>query len=129
MVSTLESTTSAIQLKEDSLLAQASDKDFVYRRVHPDDFYKGFPDVLEGLTPVGTNTKQLLVNRYNELFPRLADIYKIFVIEDVQKNRIIGAGSVVIERKFIRSLGLVGHIEDVVVEKSYRGKNLGGRLI
>ena len=29
----------------------------------------------------------------------------------------------------MRSLGLCGHIEDIVVDKSTRGKNLGKRII
>ena len=63
------------------------------------------------------------------MFPRLEDMYKIIVIEDVRRERIIGAGSLIIERKFIRDLGLAGHIEDIVVDKSYRGKQLGKRII
>ena len=35
----------------------------------------------------------------------------------------------ILEKKFIRSLGLAGHIEDIVVREGYRGKNLGLRLI
>jgi len=34
-----------------------------------------------------------------------------------------------IERKFLRSTGICGHIEDVAVDSSYRGKHLGVRLI
>ena len=69
------------------------------------------------------------MQRYDELFPRLEKFYKILVIEDLRKQKIIGAGSVIIESKFVRNLGLCGHIEDIVVDKSYRGKNLGRRLI
>ena len=56
-------------------------------------------------------------------------MYKIIVIEDVRSERIIGAGSLIIEKKFIRDLGTSGHIEDIVVDKTYRGKNLGKRII
>lgn len=41
----------------------------------------------------------------------------------------IGCGSLILEKKFIRSLGVAGHIEDIVVQEGYRGKNLGLRLI
>ena len=63
------------------------------------------------------------------MFPRLEDIYKIIVIEDVKKEKIIGAGSFILEHKFIRNLGFAGHIEDIVVDSTYRGKNLGKRII
>ena len=59
----------------------------------------------------------------------MEDIYKIIVIEDVRKEKIIGAGSLFVEKKFIRDLGVCGHIEDIVVDKTYRGKNLGKRII
>ena len=63
------------------------------------------------------------------MFPRLSDTYKIIVIEDRAKGKIIGAGSLIVEMKFIRDLGLAGHIEDIVVDKTYRGKNLGKKVI
>ena len=47
----------------------------------------------------------------------------------MQEKRVIGTGSLVIERKFTRELGICGHIEDIVVSEAYRGKNLGRRLI
>ena len=63
------------------------------------------------------------------MFPRLEDIYKIIVVEDVARGKIIGAGTLIMESKFIRNLGVAGHIEDIVVDKTYRGKNLGIRVI
>ena len=68
------------------------------------------------------------MQRFDELFPRLADMYKIIVIEDLRKQRIIGTGTVIIESKFIRDLGLAGHIENVVIYENYRVKNLGRRI-
>ena len=41
----------------------------------------------------------------------------------------IGAGTLILEKKFIRGLGTAAHIEDIVVKPGYRGKNLGLRLI
>lgn len=49
----------------------------------------------------------------------------VIVIEDVLKHHIAAAGTLLIELKFLRGGGLVGHIEDIVTDKSYRGKNLG----
>ena len=78
---------------------------------------------------VGDVTKTEFEQRYNKLFPAMADTYKILVIFDVKKQEVIGAGSLIIEHKFIRQLGTAGHIEDIVVKPGYRGKNLGLRLI
>ena len=40
-----------------------------------------------------------------------------------------GDGTVFIERKFLRGLSSVGHIEDIAVDKSQQGKKLGLRII
>ena len=67
--------------------------------------------------------------QYTEMFPIKQDTYKIIVIVDVAKQRVIASGSLIIEKKFIRQLGTAGHIEDIVVQEGYRGKHLGLRLI
>lgn len=37
---------------------------------------------------------------------------------DTTQERLVGAATVFFERKFIRGCGLVGHIEDVVVDSN-----------
>lgn len=49
----------------------------------------------------------------------------VIVIEDVLKQHVAAAGTLLVELKFLRGGGLAGHIEDIVTDKSYRGKNLG----
>ena len=56
------------------------------------------------------------------------DTYYILVICDSQ-DAVVGTGAVIVERKFIHNLGLVGHIEDIAVAKDQQGKKLGLRLI
>ena len=63
------------------------------------------------------------------MFPLRSDVYKIVVIFDVEKQRVVGSGSLVLEKKFIRQLGTAGHIEDIVISEGYRGKHLGLRMI
>ena len=41
----------------------------------------------------------------------------------------VGCGSVIVERKFVRGAGLVAHIEDIAVSKSMQGRKLGLRII
>jgi glucosamine-phosphate N-acetyltransferase len=57
------------------------------------------------------------------------DEYYIVVVEQVSINKIVASGCVLVESKFIRNCGKVGHIEDIVVDNSQRGKNLGKRII
>ncbi|KAI3471936.1 hypothetical protein Pfo_028624 [Paulownia fortunei] len=60
----------------------------------------------------------------NRLFYRRRDVSK-----DNNSGKIVATGSVFIEKKFIRNCGKVGHIEDVVVDSSVRGKHLGKKII
>ncbi|CAG8745029.1 17800_t:CDS:2, partial [Acaulospora morrowiae] len=45
------------------------------------------------------------------------------------EDRVVGAGTIFVERKFIHSTGLVGHIEDIAVDENQQGKKLGLRII
>ena len=55
--------------------------------------------------------------------------YQTVVAHDEQSNRLVGAATLLIQRKFIRSCGQAAHIEDVVVDNSMRGRGVGKRLI
>lgn len=59
-------------------------------------------DALSFLTQVGQVSEQDFNKRFNELYPAQNETYKILVIVDVEKDRVIGAGSLIIEKKFIR---------------------------
>ena len=43
--------------------------------------------------------------------------------------QIVACGSIIIERKFTRSGGIIGHIEDIAVSKSMQGRKLGLKII
>ena len=43
------------------------------------------------------------------MFPQLSDTYKIIVLIDNQTNKIIGSGSLILEKKFIRDAGIVSN--------------------
>ena len=57
------------------------------------------------------------------------DTYYTLVVLDKATDRIVGVGCVFIERKFLRGLGKVGHIEDIAVDPSVQGKKIGLRII
>lgn len=97
------------------------------RPLELEDFHKGFVQLLTQLTAVG-NINQ---NEFERQFATMkaAGQYFITVIEDTRSNRIIGAASLVTEYKFIHGCGLRGRLEDVVVNNTYRGKQLGKLIV
>ncbi|RXG51107.1 putative glucosamine 6-phosphate N-acetyltransferase [Armadillidium vulgare] len=57
------------------------------------------------------------------------DHYYVTVIEDLNKGKVIGAATLSVEFKFIRGCAKRGRLEDVVVDSSYRGKQLGKLIV
>jgi len=51
--------------------------------------------------------------------------YYVIVVEDTNTKQVVASCSLVIEKKFIRQCTKRGRIEDVVVDGSCRGKQLG----
>jgi len=55
--------------------------------------------------------------------------YLCIVIEEESSNELVGSATLVVERKFLRGGGMVGHVEDVVVHPRMQGKKLGVSLL
>ena len=53
----------------------------------------------------------------------------IFIIENLNNDEIITSGTLLIEPKLINNFGLVGHIEDIIVDKRYRQLGLGKIIV
>ncbi len=66
-------------------------------------------------------------NQFQHFVSTLHNDHIILVIEDQQK--IISCGTILIETKILHNLGKVGHIEDIITHKSYRGQGLGKKII
>lgn len=55
--------------------------------------------------------------------------YYTVVGEHGPTKKLVASATLFVERKFIHACGAAGHIEDVVVDKSMRGRNLGLKLM
>ena len=64
---------------------------------------------------------------FEELFDIINSNSTIWVIEE--DGKLIGTGTILYEYKFIRNISKCAHIEDVCINKDYRGKNYGTLLI
>ncbi|KAL3825766.1 hypothetical protein ACJIZ3_021795 [Penstemon smallii] len=100
------------------------------RKLEISDKNKGFIELLQQLTVCDSVSDEAFLERFQEI-AKYGDDHVICVIQDDNSNsgRIVATGSLFIEKKFIRNCGKVGHIEDVVVDSSVRGKQLGKKII
>ncbi|EIE21503.1 acyl-CoA N-acyltransferase, partial [Coccomyxa subellipsoidea C-169] len=89
----------------------------------------GFPDILSQLTTVGEVSQEAFTGMHLLGLLCLDTDNAVASCADPEKGKIVATASLLIERKFIRSCGKAGHIEDVVVDQTYRGKRLGQRVI
>jgi glucosamine-phosphate N-acetyltransferase len=62
--------------------------------------------LLSQLTEVGNLTAAKFVERFHEL-KNCRDVYFVIVIEDLAKGKLAAAGTIFIEKKFIRNAGKV----------------------
>ncbi|KZT02856.1 acyl-CoA N-acyltransferase [Laetiporus sulphureus 93-53] len=92
------------------------------------DYRRGHLSVLSVLTVVTDPGEEAWVAQFNALRAAARTYYSIVMV-DKASDGIVAVGTVFIERKFLRGLGSVGHIEDIAVDKSQQGKKLGLRII
>lgn len=101
--------------------------DYIIRPICRSDYHRGYLDVLRVLTTVGDISEAQWNARYDWMASRNDEYYLLVVCDG--SDRVVGTGSLIVERKFIHELGLVGHIEDIAVETGQQGKKLGLRII
>lgn len=101
--------------------------DYTIRPLRRSDYHRGYLDVLRVLTTVGDISEDRWNERFDWIQSRSDEYYMLVVCDGA--DRVVGTGSLIVERKFIHSLGLVGHIEDIAVEKGQQGMKLGLRII
>lgn len=95
------------------------------RRIENNDYYKDYLLLLEQLTIV--EKEKINYEQFKNFVKNLSNNHIIIVIED--NNKIIGSGTLLIENKVIHNMGLVGHIEDIVIHNNYRKQGLGKKII
>jgi len=101
--------------------------ELVWRPLQKDDYDRGICDLL-GQLSISNFTKQQFEERFAEMEAQ-KNVYYVVVCEDTKRNKLAAVGTLFVEKKFLRSGGSCGHVEDIVVDSTYRGKNLGLKLI
>ncbi|XP_038066678.1 glucosamine 6-phosphate N-acetyltransferase-like [Patiria miniata] len=99
----------------------------VLRPLSTADFERGYCQLLSGLTIVGEVTPEKYLATFNAM--KETGIYYATVVEDTSRNLIVATATLILEQKFIHECALRGRIEEVVVNKDYRGQQLGKLLM
>ncbi|EME28208.1 glucosamine-phosphate N-acetyltransferase [Galdieria sulphuraria] len=105
----------------------SSQENIIWRTLSSSDFDKGYTNLLSELSTVGSVEKSEFLSRLHQIqsYPD----YYILVAEDVTQSQVIASGTLLVELKFLHNCKSVGHIEDIVVSKLYRGLGLGKILV
>ena len=97
----------------------------IIRKLRIEDLQNGFLTSLDSLRKASDIDK----SKAEEIFKKIDSNpdYTIAVAEIDGKG--VGSTTLLIEQKFIHQGGLVGHIEDVVVDKNFQGQKIGEKIM
>ena len=99
--------------------------DISIRELEEKDIKNGFLTTLDVLR----ETSSMSEGKALEIFKKIkSNPEHIIIIAEIE-GRVIGSTTLLIEPKFIHQGGVVGHIEDVVVDKKFQGKKIGEKII
>ena len=92
-----------------------------FRQLEKWDYDKNYLELLKQLTTVGDISRE----KYETAFDKMGA--EVWVVEF--EGKIIASVSLLLEQKIIHECGIVGHLEDVVVDMDYRKYGLGKFII
>ena len=99
--------------------------ELIIRELEKEDFKKGFLQTMDTLR----ESSNISEDKALEIFRNIQLNQKHIIIVAEINGRIVGATTLLIEPKFIHQGGIVGHIEDVVVDKEFQGQKIGEKII
>ena len=97
----------------------------IIRELEKEDLWNGFLTSLDSLRQASDISK----NVAEEVFEKINSNPNHIVAVAVLDEKIVGSTTLLIEPKFIHKGGLVGHIEDVVVDKNFQGQKIGVKIL
>lgn len=97
----------------------------IIRELQKEDLGKGFLTTLDSLRLTSNIDK----NKAEEIFKKIDSNPDHIIAVAELEGKIVGATTLLIESKFIHNGGLIGHIEDVVVDKNFQGQKIGEKIM
>ena len=99
--------------------------EIVIRELKKEDLWNGFLTSLDSLREASNIKKE----KAEEIFEKInANEDHIIAVAEIE-GKIVGSTTLLIESKFIHEGGIVGHIEDVVVNKNFQGRKIGEKIV
>ena len=99
--------------------------ELIIRELQEKDLSRGFLNTLDTLR----ETSSITENKALEIFKKIKSNPEHIIIIAEINGEIVGSTTLLIEHKFIHLGGIVGHIEDVVVNKKFQGLEVGKKII
>ena len=97
----------------------------IIRELKEADLWNGFLKSLDSLKEASSIDK----DKAKVIFEKInSNPDHIIAVAEID-GKIVGSTTLLIESKFIHNGGLVGHIEDVVVDKNYQGQKIGEKIM
>ena len=95
------------------------------RELQKDDLFKGFLTSLDSLRQASDIEK----NTAEKIFEKINNNPDHIIAVAEKDQKVVGSATLLLETKFIHNGGVVGHIEDVVVDKNFQGQKIGEKII
>lgn len=91
------------------------------------DYSRGYMDVLRVVGRTGWVGEDIWDERC-EWLRTMGSTYYVLVVVNPE-DKIVASGTLMMERKFVHNLGIVGHVEDLAVARDQKGKKMGLRVL
>jgi glucosamine-phosphate N-acetyltransferase len=97
----------------------------IIRELKKEDLWNGFLTTLDSLRQASDISKDIAEKVFEKINSNPNHIVAVAELDE----KIVGSTTLLIEPKFIHEGGLVGHIEDVVVDKNFQGQKIGEKIM
>ena len=97
----------------------------IIRELKKEDLWNGFLTSLDSLREASNIDK----SKADEIFEKINSNKDYIIAVAEVDGKIVGSTTLLIEQKFIHDGGLVGHIEDVAVDKKFQGQKIGEKIM
>ena len=99
--------------------------DPIIRELRKDDLWNGFLTTLDSMR----KTSNIDGNKAEKIFEKINSNPDHIIVVAELDGKIVGTTTLLIEPKFIHGGGLIGHIEDVVVDKNFQRQKIGEKIM